>query len=142
MFSRMALLFPQEEPCGSGAERVPISLTRNASTIAHPRHSAGKLCHPGPCPPGSLSGKAPPGSLPQPLPAVDLEAALALGCQWVHMAQRSASERREAETVQPMLTACMARVTPPIPDILGTEARVAAGFKGRLLKCTGRSGSL
>lgn len=73
---------------------------------------------------------------------MDVEAVLALGCQWVHMAQRSASERREVETAQPMLTACMARVTPPIPDILGTEACVAAGFKVRLLKCTGWTGSL
>lgn len=50
--------------------------------------------------------------------------------------------QKEAETVQPMLTACMARVTTPIPDILGTEARVAAGFVGGLLSCTGRTGSL
>lgn len=73
---------------------------------------------------------------------MDLEAALALGCQWIHMAQRSASKRREAKTVQPILTACMAQVTPPIPDILGTEVRVAAGFKGGLLSSTGWTGSL
>lgn len=101
MFSRIALLSPQEEPRGSGAGRESPDM---CSTIAHRRHSAGKLCHPGPCPPGSLSDTAPPGSLPQPLPVGDLEAALALGYQWVHMAQRSASKRREAETVQSVLT--------------------------------------
>lgn len=66
---------------------------RSCAPIAHQRHSAGKPCRPGRCPPGWLFCRPPRGPQPDGGP----EAASARGPRWVHMARRNASkEKREA----------------------------------------------
>lgn len=73
--------------------RVPPSL---GLPTAHQKHSAGKPCHLGPCPPGLLFCRSSRGSLPGPQPGGGREAVPPRWPQWVHMAPRSASKENRA----------------------------------------------
>lgn len=142
LFSRMALLFHQEEPCGSGAGESPHLSNQKCVHYC----SSEALCWEAVSSRPMSSWLA----LRQSIPRFSATTSASRGsgscpCSGVSVDSHGSEKcfKKERSKDSSAYTHRLHGPSHPThPDILGTEVHVAAGFKGSLLRCTGRTGSL